>query len=161
MTDYALRPATDDDREFAYALNKAAMRDYVTAIWGWDEAWQRDYFDRHWDPAGTQIVTRDGHDIGVLKLEERAEATYIGLVEIRPDHQGGGIGGAIVRDVVDDAARRGRPVELDVLSVNTRAQALYRRLGFAEQYRHGDDDVKIRMRHDASAAATDPTADPE
>jgi ribosomal protein S18 acetylase RimI-like enzyme len=161
MTDYALRPATDDDREFAYALNKAAMGDYITAIWGWDEAWQRGYFDRHWDPAGTQIVTHDGDDIGILKLEERAEATYIGLVEIRPDHQGGGIGGAVVRDVVADAARHGRPVELDVLSVNTRAQALYRRLGFAEQYRHGDDDVKIRMRHNASAGGTDPTADPE
>ncbi len=156
MTNYALRRATDDDREFAYALNKAALGEYVMAIWGWDEAWQRDYFDRGWDPAGTQIVTRGGDDIGLLKVEERAEATYIGLVEIRPDHQGGGIGGAIVRDVVADATRRGRPVELDVLSVNTRAQALYRRLGFAERYRHGDGDVKIRMRRDASAGATDP-----
>lgn len=156
MTDYALRPATDDDRAFAYALNKAALGEHVAAIWGWDESVQRDYFERGWDLSITQIVTRDGLDIGILKLEEQAEATYITLVEIHPEHQGGGIGGAIVRDVVADAARRGRPVELDVLSVNTRAQALYRRLGFAEQYRHGDDDIKVRMRHEASPGPTDP-----
>lgn len=151
MADFALRPATEADREFCYALHKAAMGDYVGAIWGWDESVQRDFFDRGWDPAITQIVTRDSADIGILKLEERSEATYISLIEIHPDHQGGGIGGAVVREVVADADRRDRAVELDVLTVNTRAQALYQRLGFAEQFRHGDGDIKIRMRRAASA----------
>jgi ribosomal protein S18 acetylase RimI-like enzyme len=91
-------------------------------------------------------VTMADRDVGILKLERRPEAVYIALVEIHPDQQGSGIGGAIVRQVIADADRRGRPVELDVLTVNTRAQALYRRLGFVEQYRHGDGDIKIRMR---------------
>ena len=146
-----LRPATEADREFCYALHEATMRDYVAAIWGWDDSVQRDFFDRGWDPAITQIVTRDGADIGILKLKEQDLATYITLVEIHPDHQGRGIGGAVVREVVADADRRGRPVDLDVLTVNARAQALYRRLGFAEQYRHGDGDVKIRMRRSPGA----------
>jgi ribosomal protein S18 acetylase RimI-like enzyme len=38
-----------------------------------------------------------------------------------------------------------------VLGVNTRAYALYRRLGFVEQYRHGDGDIKVRMRWDPTA----------
>jgi hypothetical protein len=34
MTPVALRPATPADREFCYQLHKAAMGEYVTAIWG-------------------------------------------------------------------------------------------------------------------------------
>ena len=37
MTPAALRPATPADSEFCFQLHKAAMGDYVTAIWGWDE----------------------------------------------------------------------------------------------------------------------------
>ncbi len=33
----ALRPATPADSECCFQLHKAAMGDYVTAIWGWDE----------------------------------------------------------------------------------------------------------------------------
>jgi ribosomal protein S18 acetylase RimI-like enzyme len=143
-----LRPATDADRDFCFALHEATLREYVAAIWGWDDAAQREYFDRGWDPSITHIVTLDGADIGVLKVEEQAEITYLGLIEIHPDHQGGGVGARLVQGLVADAARRGRAVELDVLNVNTRAAALYRRLGFVEQYRHGDDNIKIRMRRD-------------
>jgi ribosomal protein S18 acetylase RimI-like enzyme len=143
-----LRPATDADREFCFAMHEATLREYVEAIWGWDDTTQREYFDRGWDPSITHIVTLDGDDVGVLKVEEQADVNYLGLIEIHPDHQGRGIGAQLVEGLAADAARRGRSVELDVLSVNTRAAALYRRLGFVEQYRHGDDDIKIRMRCD-------------
>lgn len=145
-----LRPATEADREFCFALHEAAMREYVAAIWGWDDAVQRDFFDQGWDPSITRIVSLDGRDVGVLKLEEGDDVTYLALIEIHPDHQGDGLGGRLVRDLVADAQRHGRPVELDLLAVNTRAAALYRRLGFVERYRHGDDDIKIRMRREAS-----------
>ena len=36
---------------------------------------------------------------------------------------------------------------LDVLAVNERAHALYRRLGMTEVDRHGDNDIKIAMRY--------------
>ena len=41
MTIVALRPARPADSEFCFRLHKAAMGDYVTAIWGWDERRQR------------------------------------------------------------------------------------------------------------------------
>jgi ribosomal protein S18 acetylase RimI-like enzyme len=146
-----LRPATDADRGFCFALHEAAMGGYVTAVWGWDDAVQRRYFDRGWDPSITRIVTRHGQGIGILKLEERADAVYLALIEIHPDFQGRGIGGMLLREIIADADRCRRPVELDVLHVNTRAQELYRRLGFTERYRHGDHDIKVRMRRDPSA----------
>jgi ribosomal protein S18 acetylase RimI-like enzyme len=146
--DIELRPATDGDREFCFALHRATMREYVAAIWGWDDAVQRAYFDKGWDPTITRIVMHHGQSIGILKLEEQVGVTYIALIEIHPDYQGAGTGGLLVRELVAYAERCGRAVELDVLNVNTRAYALHQRLGFVEQYRHGDGDIKIRMRRE-------------
>jgi hypothetical protein len=38
------------DSEFCFELHKAAMGDYITAIWGWDEQVQREYHTRGFDP---------------------------------------------------------------------------------------------------------------
>ena len=46
--DFVLRPAVAADEERLYAIHKAALGEYVEATWGWDEAWQRQYFR---DPA--------------------------------------------------------------------------------------------------------------
>lgn len=150
--DIELRPATEPDRGYCFTLHEAAMREYVAAIWGWDDTVQRDFFDRGWNPAITRIVTRHGQDIGILKLQEQADTVYLTLIEIHPDHQGGGIGAMLIREIIADAERCGRAIELDVLHVNTRAHALYRRLGFVEQYRHGGGDggLKVRMRREPS-----------
>ena len=46
----ALRSATPADAEFCYRLHKAAMGDYITATWGWDEQVQRAFHDRAFNP---------------------------------------------------------------------------------------------------------------
>ena len=45
-----------------------------------------------------------------------------------------------------DAERQGQHLVLDVLTVNRRAQALYRRLGLTEVTRPGDRGIRITMR---------------
>ncbi len=59
---------------------------------------------------------------------------------------GHGIGTRLIRALIDEATRKGQDLVLDVLTVNHRAQALYRRLGMAEVARHGDGNIKITMR---------------
>jgi hypothetical protein len=59
MTAVVLRPATPADSEFCYQLHKAAMRDYITATWGWDEQRQRASHDRAFSPGRWQIITAD------------------------------------------------------------------------------------------------------
>ena len=39
-----LRPATPKDAEFLFKTLKVTMREYVDQTWGWDEEWQRAYF---------------------------------------------------------------------------------------------------------------------
>ncbi|RFS80972.1 GNAT family N-acetyltransferase [Actinomadura spongiicola] len=147
MNAIALRPATPADSEFCFQLHKAAMGDYVAAIWGWDEQAQRDYHARGFDPDHWQIITADEADIGMLNVEYHDTEVYLARIEIHPDHQGRGIGTRLITTLVEEAAQRGQDLILDVLAVNHRAQALYQRLGLREVARHGDDDIKIRMRY--------------
>jgi ribosomal protein S18 acetylase RimI-like enzyme len=52
-------------------------------------------------------------------------------IALLPEHRNQGIGGKLVRDVMNEAAAIGLKVSLHVESYNP-AQRLYRRLGFVE-----------------------------
>jgi ribosomal protein S18 acetylase RimI-like enzyme len=142
----ALRPATPADAEFCYQLHKAAMGEYITATWGWDEQVQRAFHERAFNPRRWRIITAGQDDIGMLDVDYRPGETYLSRIEIRPDHQGAGIGTLIISALLAEADCAGQDLVLDVLTVNRRAQALYQRLGLNEVARHGDRGTKVTMR---------------
>jgi ribosomal protein S18 acetylase RimI-like enzyme len=111
----------------------------VEPIWGWDEEWQANYFRQKFDPGRQRIIVCDGHDAGVLVVEERPDEIYVGLIELLPAYQRRGIGAAILNQLAADAHRRGLPLALHVLTSNDPARRLYERLGFMvvaeEEYR--------------------------
>jgi len=146
MTVVALRPAKPADSEFCFQLHKAAMGDYVAAIWGWDEQRQRDFHDRGFAPGRWQIITANGTDVGMLDVEYRPDEIYLSRIEIHPGYQGRGIGTRLINMLLDEAGQGGQDLVLDVLTVNHRAYALYQRLGLREAARHGDGNIKITMR---------------
>ncbi|MFN2121091.1 MAG: GNAT family N-acetyltransferase [Anaerolineales bacterium] len=123
------RNADEKDMDFLYALHAATMMEYVDKTWGWDDAQQEAAFRKNHDPAGIQIVTYDGADIGMLYTEEREAEVFVAHIEISPEYQGRGIGSSILEQIVAGAAQRRKPVSLRVLKVNP-ARRLYERLGF-------------------------------
>ena len=141
-----LRPATEADSEFCYQLHKAAMGDYITATWGWDEQVQRDFHARAFNSGRWQIIIVGGADVGLLDVEYPPGEIYLARIEIHPDHQGRGIGSRLISALADEARQKDQGLVLDVLAVNHRAQALYRRLGLIEVARHGNDNIKLTMR---------------
>jgi len=146
MIPVTLRAATPTDSEFCFQLHKAAMGDYITAIWGWDEQRQRDFHARSFNPGRWQIITAAGTDIGMIDVEYRPAEIYLSRIEIHPSHQGDGIGTRLISALIDEARQNDQDLVLDVLTVNHRAQALYQRLGMTEVARHGDNNIKIIMR---------------
>jgi ribosomal protein S18 acetylase RimI-like enzyme len=142
----ALRPATLADAEFCYQLHKAAMGAYVTATWGWDEQVQRASHARAFNVHRWRIITDGEVDVGMLDVDYRPGEIYLSRIEVHPDHQGHGIGTRLISALLDQAERNGQDLVLDVLAVNRRAQALYRRLGLTEVARRGDRDIKVTMR---------------
>ena len=141
-----LRPATPADAEFCYRLHKAAMGDYITATWGWDEQVQRAFHDRAFNPHRWQIITAGQASIGMLDIDYRPGEIYLSRIEIDPSHQRLGIGSRIVRALLEEAERTGQDLVPGVLTVNRRAQALYRRLGLTEVASHGERGTKVTMR---------------
>jgi len=151
-----LRAATPADGDFCFLVHRAAMSAYVAAVWGWAEADQLALHHRGFDPSRTRIVTVDGRDAGLVIVEPAPGHLYLGRIELLPEFQGRGIGSRLIRDLLRD-----EPVELDVLAVNPRARALYRRLGFREIRR---DEVRTRMRwspRTEKGAATPEAAAPD
>jgi len=67
--------------------------------------------------------------VGLMFVEEEAHVT---TVAVAPAHQGRGIGTQIMLGAIEIAQKEGsRHVSLEVAVGNSRAQALYRRFGFA------------------------------
>ncbi|MAG35132.1 MAG: GNAT family N-acetyltransferase [Dehalococcoidia bacterium] len=128
---YELRPATADDFHFIYQVKAATLKEYVTQIWGWDEADQRARFGASFDAAQWQVVQLDGRDIGVLCLERAKGGLFLANIEILPPYQDRGIGTRIIEGILASARRDRLPVRLQVLKVNP-ARRLYERLGFGD-----------------------------
>jgi hypothetical protein len=68
MTLVVLRPANPADSEWCFQLHKAAMGEYITTIWGWNEQRQRDSHTRSFNPGRWQIITAGGTDIGIMPV---------------------------------------------------------------------------------------------
>jgi len=82
----------------------------------------------------------------MLDVDYRPGEIYLSRIEIHPGHQSYGIGTRIISALLEEAEHKGQDLVLDVLTVNRRAQALYRRLGLTEVARPGDRGTKITMR---------------
>jgi len=138
---WALRSATAADEEILYEIHRGAMRAHVEPVWGWDEADQRARFHAAFDPAHLAVITVDGRSLGLLRVEDRPDEVVLAIIELAPEVQGHGLGGEIVRHVVDQAAARGVGVRLQVLR-NNPARRLYERQGFRAV---GETDTHVEM----------------
>jgi len=117
------------DFEFLWQLHNAALKKYIAATWGWNEDWQRRNFQENFNPNDGEIICVDGKDAGFLWISEKE--TEIALVSIRllPEFQNRGSGTKLIKDLLDEARGKNKPVRLQVLKANP-AKNLYEKLGF-------------------------------
>lgn len=140
---YFLRRVNRTDSDFLYRLKTACLKEYVAAIWGWDEADQRRRFMASFNPADSQIVVAFGRDVGQLAVDLEVEEVFLSGIYLLPAYQGQGLGSQILGDLLSEARQQQRPVRLQVL-VGNPARHLYRRLGFRII---GKSDTHYVMRH--------------
>ena len=141
---WELRQATAQDEERLYEIHRAAMREHVQAVWGWDEADQRERFRAGFDPAGVSVIMLSDEPIGLLKVDRRTDELFLASVELAPEVQRRGLGSDVVRSVLREAAQRGVPVRLQVFRRNP-ARRLYERLGF---HQVGETSTHLEMLHE-------------
>lgn len=126
-----LRIATSDDLEFLWRVMEEAMRPHVERTWGvWDEAFQRERFERSTDPATHQLIELDGAPVGCQWVRYHADSRELVRIYLLQSAQNQGIGTLLMRRLLDEARRARQPLRLRVLKLNP-AKDLYLRLGFA------------------------------
>jgi ribosomal protein S18 acetylase RimI-like enzyme len=149
---FTLRPASENDYELLWKIQRTAIGPYVDATWGWDEAFQRRFFDEHFDHRNFQIIRVSEVDVGFLSFEIRPDHAYLGNLALLVPYQSRGFGALVVQHVIRVANENGRPVRLQVLKSNPAVQ-FYARMGFS---RCGETATHIQM----SRACDPPRGDP-
>ena len=125
---FSLRAAREEDIPFLLRLREVAMDPHHRAAGVFQTpAEMEERVRSHWDEA--QVIEVDGRPAGLWKLWRRQDAWWILQVQLMPDHQGRGIGAALIRGLQAQARAAGMPLRLKVLRTNP-ARRLYERLGF-------------------------------
>jgi len=137
-----LRRASLADNEFAYGTKKAAFREYVERVWGWDEDEQRQLHEQRFRSQDFRVINLGGTDVGIMAMVTELDCVRVNQLFLLPKHQGKGIGRECRLLVMEGARRLALPVHVRVLRVNPKALAFYQRLGFV---RTGETDTHILM----------------
>ena len=125
-----LRKASQDDKQFAYEVKRAAMREYVERVWGWDEDQQWQLHDSRFCERDFQVIALNGVDVGIMSVAVRPDCVFVNQLYLLPEHQRRGVGQVCMLTVMERARSLDLPVRLQVMKVNPRAVAFYERLGF-------------------------------
>jgi GNAT superfamily N-acetyltransferase len=142
MDNLTFRKATLNDSELAYQVKKAAFKDYVEKVWGWNEAEQRQLHERRFNFQDVRIIQLGMVPIGIMAVVLCPDCLRLNQLCLLPEYQGKGIGAECMIRIIEKAQRLTLPVRLRVLKVNRRALTFYQRLGFT---RTGETDVHILM----------------
>ncbi|HEY0026387.1 MAG TPA: GNAT family N-acetyltransferase [Allosphingosinicella sp.] len=140
------RPIADADLPFL-ARVYASTRMEELAQTGWPErmvlqflarqfALQHSHYMEHYLTAEWLVIERAGTPVGRLYIDQWESEVRIVDIALLPEARGGGIGGAILADVIAEAERLGKPLTIHV-EQNNPAMTLYRRLGFEKTGEHG------------------------
>ena len=126
----SLRKASQGDSEFAYRVKRAAFKQYAEKVWGWDEHQQRHMHDQRFRVQEFRVISLAGTDVGIMAVSVASDCMKVNQLFLLPEHQGNGIGRRCMLLIMDEARLLGLPVRLQVMKVNPRALAFYKRLGF-------------------------------
>ncbi len=131
MVTVALEPASRWSYAELAEIFNAAYEGYFTPF-ALDEAAFR-FMSTTWDDDldASRVALVDGEPAGICKLAVRGDRGWIAGNGVTTPHRGTGVGKALMRGVLEEAARLGlREVSLEVLVQNQPAIRLYEKLGF-------------------------------
>jgi ribosomal protein S18 acetylase RimI-like enzyme len=135
-----LRDEQSGDEPLLFELY-ASTREEELALTGWDTATRQTFLTmqframrqgyRSMFPQGQfSIILADGSPVGRVVIDRSPQELHVADIVVREAHRSRGIGGRVMKDLMAEAAKTGKPVRLQVLK-QSRAIAFYQRLGFS------------------------------
>ncbi len=143
---HRLRPATADDRDFLLRVY-AATREEELRIVAWSDeqkaAFVQQQFDaqdahyrEHYESATFDVIEADGEPAGRLYVARWDDDIRIIDIALLPDYRSRGIGTALLRELLAEAATGAKRLSIHV-EINNPARRLYERLGFVQVEERG------------------------
>jgi ribosomal protein S18 acetylase RimI-like enzyme len=147
----SFRPICEEDEGFLFRLYASTREEELAQVdWGpvEKEAFlrmqfdaQHKYYQEQFAQAAFQIILADDRAIGRLYVDRRPDEIRIIDIALMPEARNGGIGTAILEDLLAEAAEAAKPVRIHVERFNP-ALRLYERLNFSQT---GDNGVYFLM----------------
>ena len=144
--DITFRPITPDDAEFLYSVYANTRTEELSTV-DWTDSQKEEFlrsqfglqheaYQATYKDADFLVILQQSQPVGRLYLSRREQEIRIVDIALLPAYRNGGIGGAILRDILAEGARTGKRVTIHVEMFNP-ALALYGRLGFRKLEEHG------------------------
>lgn len=139
-TDVALTKATANDREFLLHVRKQTMVEHLEQAGIFlSEAEHALRLDDLYECS--YVLWHLGERVGHVKFRESLETLEVMQLQILPEHQGKGVGGKLMCQLIEKVEARSRRIVLSVLKRNP-AKRLYERMGFQVT---GEDEHEFHM----------------
>lgn len=124
-------PVSEADFEDLLALRIEAMRESLERLGRFDPQRARSRLRSTFRPEQTWSIEQDGQRIGFYALRPEGDGLRLDHLYIRPAAQGAGLGGQVMRMILQEADRQGLPVRLGALR-GSDSNRFYRRHGFVQ-----------------------------
>jgi ribosomal protein S18 acetylase RimI-like enzyme len=148
----SLRPECSQDESFIRKLILETIAGELGAsIWpepmrshllGVQYTGRRQSFRVTFPDAASYVIQAGGMDAGWAVVTEMPQEIFLVEIMVSPECRNRGIGSAVIRQLIAEAAARRKPVRLTVNAMNYGAIRLYERLGFR---RMDGDEVRCLM----------------
>ncbi len=135
-----LRPECSQDESFIRNLILETIADELGAS-AWPEpmrshllsvqyAGRRQSFRLTFPEAASYVIEAGGVNAGWAVVTEMPQEIFLVEIIVSPECRNRGVGSAVIRQLIAEAAARRKPVRLTVNATNNAAIRLYERLGF-------------------------------
>ena len=135
-----LRPVTFDDDQFLLSVYESTRKDELDQVeWPegqreafltWQFELQRREYDARFPDADYSIILVNGHAAGRIWIGNDAEQLRLLDIALLPEFQNRGVGTALLRRLMDQAAQTGKVLRHMVFVLNNDAHRFYEGLGF-------------------------------
>ena len=122
---------TQSDADILVAIRIAAMRESLERAGRFDPQRARDRFLTSFDPALCRFIEADGARVGFVSVRPQQDHWLLDHLYIVPEHQGKGIGAAVLRQIFADADSHRISIRVGTLR-GSESNRFYQRHGFRQ-----------------------------
>jgi len=126
-------PTNESDAETLVAIRIAAMRESLERIGRFDPVRARDRFLASFEPHLCRFIEANGVRAGFVSIRAQEDHCLLDHLYILPEHQGSGLGAAVLYDLFKRADAEHMPIRVGALR-GSDSNRFYERHGFVRTH---------------------------